>query len=64
MGFERRLTDTLVIISLLLGLAASLVSAPEDLAASGTDYEEVCIESASNPPPHNAGSAQEGGDED
>ena len=44
MGFERRLTDTLVIISLLLGLAASLVSAPEDLAASGTDYGEVCIE--------------------
>ena len=46
MGCERRLTDTLVIVSLLLGLAASLVSAPEDLAASGTDYEEVCIETA------------------
>ena len=59
MGFEWRLTDALVIVSLLLGLAASLVSAPEDLAASGTDYDAPC-----NPPPHNAGSAQEGGDED
>ena len=46
MGFERRLTDTLVIVSLLLGLAASLVFAPEDLAASGTDYEEVWMQTA------------------